>query len=397
MGKSPDALLAFTRGRIFTPEMEIVEGTLVTSGSEIRSIGKSSETEVPSGAEVVDCSGKILAPGFVDLHLHGGGGNDFSNQEGLVATARFHASCGTTSMVPTLGPDRIPGLKHQLSLLGQGYPKASEGPLPEILGLYLEGPFLSPGQGGAFDVDVLALPQEGLIDELAEASNRTLRMMALAPELPGGTELVREVRDKGIIPCLGHTNASYDQALLAISEGVRHTTHLFNAMSGFHHREPGAAMAALLHPDVSVEVIVDGHHLHPATVQMVYRIKGAERMILVSDAVPLSGSKGGSFRFGGQEVEIRDGAAVNQEGHLAGSLLTLAEAVRMAVEWAGIPLMQALRMATLNPACLVQVENRKGRLFEGGDADLVVLSESLEIEAVYIGGRHVRMSGSTVC
>jgi N-acetylglucosamine-6-phosphate deacetylase len=389
MGINPDTFRAFIRGRIFTPEIEIPDGTLVTRGSSILGLGKTGEITFPAGTELVDCTGKIIVPGFIDLHVHGGGGFDFSDERGLLGAARFHASRGTTCLVPTLCPGSIPRMKGQLNLLGNGYPSEQKSGLPEILGLHMEGPFLNPGNRGTFDPDRLIPPRSGLVKELHDASEGKLCMMSLAPELAGSMDVVREIRDLGMIPALGHSDATYDEAQNAFSAGVCHVTHLWNAMRGFHHREPGCSMAALFDPDVSVELIVDGHHLHDATIKMIHRLKGPERMILVSDASPLAGKMKGSFIFGGQQVMVQNGRAVNNEGNLAGSLVTMGDALRKAVKWAHIHFRFAIRMATLNPARLLGVSNRKGRLFEGGDADMVVLNNSLEVESVYIGGIEV--------
>ncbi|PIP36899.1 MAG: N-acetylglucosamine-6-phosphate deacetylase [Desulfobacterales bacterium CG23_combo_of_CG06-09_8_20_14_all_52_9] len=306
----------------------------------------------------------------------------------MAGAARFHASQGTTAMLPTLCPEDLSQLKNKLALLGRGYPQNNddETPLPEILGLHLEGPFLNAKRRGAFDAGSLLLPGPGLVRELFEASEGTLRLMTLAPELDGGMALIREARECGIIPCLGHSDATYEQAVTAFHSGIRHATHLFNAMREFHHREPGCVLAALLDPEVSVEVVADGHHLHEAAVQMAYRLKGEDLMILITDAIPLSGRQSGSCTLGGQKVEILGKKALNQEGNLAGSLLTMADALRMAVHWAKIPLRDAVRMVTLNPARLLGLSDIRGRLFAGGEADLVILNGSLQVDAVYIGG-----------
>lgn len=389
MEEDKNILRAFIHGKILTPESEIEDGSLLTRGPFILAVGRSTEVPVPEGACVVDCTDKIVVPGFIDLHVHGGGGFDFRDEEALAGAARYHASHGTTSLLPTLCPDTLPRLEKQLSLLGKRYPSTGKGPLPEILGLHLEGPFLNPRRRGVFDPGFFAAPQPGMVRSLFEASGGTLRLMTLAPEIPGGMEAVEEITEAGIIASLGHSDATYEQSLRAFSLGVRHTAHLWNAMRGFHHREPGCAMAALLHPGISVEVIVDGHHLHEMTLQLIRRLKGAERMVLVSDAVPLSGLDQGSVLLGGRRVTVREGRAVDEEGNLAGSLLTMGGALKKAVQWARIPLKYAVRMATLNPARLLGVSQHKGRFFTGGDADLVILSEFIEVEAVYIGGTRV--------
>ena len=391
MDKKTKTIRAFTHGRIITPEKEIPDGTLIVAGRGIQSLGRSSDIRVPDGAEVIECTGKILTPGFIDIHLHGGGGYDFSDAEGLAGAARFHASQGTTAMLPTLCPESLPKIRTNLALLGKGYPQNTddESPLPEIIGLHLEGPFLNPKRRGAFDAGSLLLPRSGLIREFFEASGGALRLMTLAPELDGGMALIREAKEFGIIPCLGHSDATYEQAAAAFHIGIRHATHLFNAMRGFHHRAPGCALSALLDPEISVEVVVDGHHLHEAAVEMVYRLKGRDKMILVTDAAPLSGLQSGSCMLAGQRVEIRGEKALNQEGNLAGSLLSMAEALRLSVQRARISLVDAARMATLNPAQLLGLSDIRGRLFAGGEADLVILNGSLKVDAVYIGGRQV--------
>ncbi len=381
------ALRVFRHGTICTAEREIIDGALVTRGPRIETVGKASDVAVPADAEVIDCRGMILIPGLVDLHLHGGGGFDFAAPGELDGAARFHGMHGTTSLVPTLGPDTVPVLTDKLAALAASCRGGHADPRPEILGLNLEGPFLNPTRGGAFEAAALVAPDASLIAPLCDAAEGTLRLMTLAPELPGAHACIVALLAQGIVPALGHSDARYEEAKAAFGAGVRHVTHLFNAMRGVHHREPGCAAAALLHRAVSVEVIADGHHLHDATLEMIYRLKGVEGMILVSDAVPLAGSPHGSFIMGGERVHVQAGKATNESGRLAGSLLTLAAALRRAVQRAAIPFAAAVRMATLNPARLLGVSQRKGVLRAGADADVVIMNTSLDLQAVYIGGR----------
>ncbi len=387
------ALRVFRHGRLYTPEREIADGILVIRGSRIERVGEASDNAVPPGADVSDCRGMHVIPGLVDVHLHGGGGFDVAAPGGVDGAARFHGARGTTAILPTLGPDTVPALGRKLAVLAAGFGESGPDPRPEILGLNLEGPFLNAKRGGAFQAVALASPDPALIDGLCDAAGGTLRLMTIAPELPGAQACIRALLARGVVPALGHSDASFEEADAAFTAGLRHVTHLFNAMRGIHHREPGCAVAALLHRDVTVEVIVDGQHLHDAMVEMVYRLKGAEAMILVSDAVPPAGARQGAFVLGGQRVRVEDGQAVNESGRLAGSLLTLADALRRVVQCGAIPFPEALRMATLNPARLLGVSERKGVLRAGADADLVILNASLELQAVYIGGRPV--SGPT--
>jgi N-acetylglucosamine-6-phosphate deacetylase len=384
-----DTILAFIHGRIYTPETELTDGTLLVQGGKILSLGNSSDLDIPASAEQVDCREKIVVPGFIDLHVHGGGGFDFNDAGELTGAARYHALHGTTSLLPTICPQEKDNLKETLSLLAQGYPRVKEGPFPKILGLHLEGPFLNPKCRGAFHSDDLILPGPGEIQEFQNLAAGTIRLMTFAPEIEGGADQIPDMIDAGIIPALGHSAATFEEAQAAFSAGVRHVTHLFNAMQRFHHREPGCAAAALLDPIVTVEVIADGHHLHDATLKMVHRLKGPERMVLVSDAVSLSGKEGGECRLGGEQITVREGCAVNEAGCLSGSLITLSDAVKHLVEKVKIPLPEALRMVTLTPARLLGISEMKGTFQSGSDADILVLSSSLAVEKVFIGGQEI--------
>ncbi|NOY53991.1 MAG: N-acetylglucosamine-6-phosphate deacetylase [Deltaproteobacteria bacterium] len=381
--------LVLTHGKILTPLDVIPDGALLVEKGKIAALGEAANLPVPPGATRIDCTGKIMVPGFVDLHVHGGGGFDFNDAGGWTGAARYHALHGTTSLLPTVRPLPLPELEETLACLASGYPGTGDGPLPYLPGFNLEGPYLNPQRAGALGKDGLAKPRPGAVRALQEAASGRIRLMTIAPEIQGGMKAVSEILDAGILPVLGHSGASFEEAQAAFDAGVRHVTHLFNAMTGFHHRNPGCAVAALLDPGVTVEVIADGRHLHEATLRMIHRLKGAGGMIGVSDAVPLSGKGEGSFRMGGEEVTIRQGAAVNASGNLAGSRITLADAFRHLVEKIGIPLAEALSMMTLAPARLLGLSEGKGELLPGGDADVVVLSGTLEVERVLIGGVEV--------
>ncbi len=392
-----DTMFALTHGRILTPSQEIPDGTVLVRKGRIAALGKASDLSVPSASVEIDCRGKIVVPGFIDLHVHGGGGFDFCDAEGWTGAARYHALHGTTSILPTICPVGRAQIEATLVRLAAGYPRSCEGPLPNLLGLNLEGPFLNPNQAGALGPDALALPGPGDVRFFQDATGGRIRLMTIAPEIDGGMMGVREMLDAGIVPALGHSEASFEEAQSAFSAGLRHVTHLFNAMRGFHHRSPGCAVAALVDPRITVEVIADGHHLHDGTLRMICRLKGAEGMVLVSDAVPLSGREEGPFHMGGQSVIVRQGSAVNEAGNLSGSLITLSDALRHLVRKAGVPLCEVLPMMTLTPARILGISDVKGRIEPGGNADLVVLSESLDVEKVWIGGVEVarRKEGNT--
>lgn len=381
------SLSAFTEVTLVTPEREIADGVLVVEGDVIRATGPRSEIEIPRGCREERLPGRIIVPGFIDLHLHGGGGKDFSERDHIEEAVRYHARRGTTAMLLTVEPAAAADLKERLALLGRCCRPSIAGLLPEVLGVHLEGPFLNRKCCGALDSRHLLDPDPALFGELVDASADTVRMMTLAPELPGGDELVKMAGDAGVVLALGHSDATFEEAREAFASGVTHVTHLFNAMRKVHHRDPGCALAALLDPQVTVELIVDGYHLHYGMIEMAHRLKGAAGIILVSDAVPLAGAGNGFFSMGGQRVQVREGRAVNERGDLAGSLLTMAEAVKRSVGTGQISLKDAVAMATLNPAQRLGLADRKGRLAAGTDADFVVLDDSLDVDRVYIGGK----------
>jgi len=381
--------LVLTHGRILTPSEVIADGILVIKDGRIAALAESTDAVLPPGSCEIDCRGKILVPGLIDLHVHGGGGFDFNDPAALTGAARYHALHGTTTLLPTICPRPLPELEEILARLSAGYPELGEGALPRLLGLNLEGPWINPEKAGALGKMGVAKPRSGVVRTLQEAAAGKIRLMTVAPELEGVMTVLPELLDAGILPVLGHSGASYEEAQAAFDAGIRHVTHLFNAMTAFHHRRPGCAAAALLDPRVTVEVIADGRHLHGGTLRMIDRLKGVAGMVPVSDAVPLSGKGDGSFRMGGETVRLRKGAAVNDSGRLAGSLITLADALVHLVEKIGLPLGEALSMMTLTPARILGLPRGKGELLPGGDADVIVLSEALEVERVLIGGVEV--------
>ena len=383
---------AFTEVTLVAPEREIADGVLVVEDDAIRAAGPRSEIEIPRGCREERLPGKIIVPGFIDLHLHGGGGKDFSQRDQIEEAVGYHARRGTTAMLLTVEPATAADLKERLALLGRCCGPSAAGLLPEVLGVHLEGPFLNRKQCGALDPRHLVDPDPVLFEALVDASAETVRMMTLAPELPGSGDLVRAAGDAGVVSALGHSDATFEEAQEAFASGVTHVTHLFNAMRGVHHRDPGCGVAAILDPRVTVELIVDGWHLHDGMIEMARRLKGAAGIILVSDAVPLAGAGKGSFSMGGQRVQVREGRAVNESGNLAGSLLNMAEAVKRSVATGQISLKEAVGMATLNPAQRLGLADRKGRLATGADADFLVLNDALDVERVYIGARLVNAS-----
>jgi N-acetylglucosamine-6-phosphate deacetylase len=321
----------------------------------------------------------IAAPGFVDLQVNGFGGVDFleADADGYRRAGDALLETGVTAYLATF----ITAPEEQLLAALRRVPELEKG--PTILGVHLEGPFLSPRRLGTHRDFARRDPDPALLERLLDAG--PVRLVTLAPELPGAAALIDLLQARGVVVSLGHTDASADQANDAFERGVRTVTHLFNAMRPFTHRDPGIAGAALAREDVFVQIILDGNHLAPDTVWLVWRA-AAGRMALVTDAMAAAGMGGndGSYNLGSQEVVVRDGVARGPNGELAGSVLTMIEAVQN-LHTLGIPLEDAVDAATAVPAAVLGATT-VGRLDVGSPADVVVLSDNLEIEGVFVAG-----------
>jgi N-acetylglucosamine-6-phosphate deacetylase len=258
-----------------------------------------------------------------------------------------------------------------------------------IGGIYFEGPFLSPERKGAQPEQWLVTPSIDRYRELYAKTKGRMRILALAPELPGAKEIIHQALSDNVIPALAHSNASYEEAMEAIDQGVRHFTHLYNGMRVFHHRDPGAVAAALLRQEVTVELIADGIHVHPAVLKTVIKLKGIENICLITDSISAAGMKDGSYFFSGQEIIVERGIARLATGDsLAGSTLTLDKAIRNLLEW-GVSLPHAIKMASSTPARVLGIQHSKGSITPGKDADLVIFDQDLKVRAVFVRGRLV--------
>ena len=329
--------------------------------------------------------GTLLAPGFVDLQVNGGGGvmfNDETSVEGLRTIAVAHARCGTTAILPTLISGTRPLLRKAIDAAHEAIARK----VPGIVGLHLEGPFIAPARRGIHPEAAMTLPTEDDLHMLCAPFPGAL-LVTLAPDRVGAEEIGRLVK-AGVIVFAGHTNATYEQVIAGIVAGISGFTHLFNAMSPMESRAPGAIGAALRRTSSKAGIIIDGHHVHPATVAVAYAAKGPDAMFLVSDAMATAGSDADGFVLNGERIRLIDGRLTNAAGTLAGAHLTMAEALRNAVEMVGIPIGEALRMATSGPADAASLRHH-GRIRPGAAADLVALDEALNVTAVWQGGRRV--------
>jgi N-acetylglucosamine-6-phosphate deacetylase len=367
--------------RVVTPGGVLAPGWVHVDGQRIAAVGDGR----PPGlrpAEHLDAG--TLVPGFVDLHVHGGGGHDAAQSpDGLRGAVDFHLRHGTTSTLISLIAAPLEDMARQLGWVADAV--ADRGLGGRVLGAHVEGPFLSAVRCGAQNPGHLLAPDRAAFERLVDAGRGTLRTATIAPELRGAVDLVRDAVAAGVVAALGHSDATHDQARAAIDAGASLATHLFNGMRPVHHREPGIA-GALLASGVPCEIINDGIHVHPALLRVV--ADASDRLVLVTDAMAAAGLPDGDYQLGGRAVRVEARAAVMVENaSLAGSTLTMDDALRRAVQDAGLPLEAAVRAASTNPARVLGLEGEIGSISPGQRADLVLLDEGLRITNVMASGR----------
>jgi N-acetylglucosamine-6-phosphate deacetylase len=369
--------MLISAGRVVTPARVLAPGWVLVEDDLVADV----QQGPPPRPADVDLPSYTVVPGYVDSHVHGGGGAAFDggDPEAAATVAWTHLGLGTTTMTASLVTDTLPALTRSVRELGA---LVEDGLLA---GLHLEGPWLSPRHAGAHQPGLLVDPKPRDVEALVEAAAGHLRMVTLAPELPDGLDAVRRLVTAGVVAAVGHTDATYDQVRAALDAGASVGTHLFNAMRGIHHREPGPVTALLEHPDAYVELIADGVHLHPAVVRLAAARK-PHLAVLVTDAMAAAGVGDGDYDLGPMQVEVRNGVArLAGEGAIAGSTLTMATAVRFAVRVAGLPLEDVVRAATASPAAMLRLE-RVGSLRPGYRADLLALDADLEVRRVMRAG-----------
>src|SRR5216684_5314126 len=380
-------------GKAITPKGEIVNAGILIRDGEIEMVGPRSGMELPSGATEVQATDSSAIPGFVDVHIHGAGGHDVmeANETALSTITGRLAAFGTTSLLATTitasADDTcrsVEGISRYISTQYQ-----TDQARAEILGIHFEGPFLSKERRGVHPTEFLQLPSAELLQRFLQAASGNARILTIAPELLGATPCIDAARSLGMVVSIGHTNATYEQARAAVAHGAHPATHVYNAMRPFTHRDPGVIGAVLTTPEVTAELIADGIHVDEIAMKVLLQAKGTQGVVLISDGISATGMADGKYMLGGMEVTVSGGVCRNAEGRLAGSTLTLDRALRNIVGL-GIPLADAVRMLTLNPATLLGIEFKKGALRTGADADIVLLSDGLEIERVWARGTVVQ-------
>lgn len=378
--------LIVTASRLFTPLESIASPYIAIEDGYVTSIGSQREAEVPQG-KVLAFKDQVLAPAYLDIHLHGSGGHDVmeADDAALMAIESMLASRGVAAYLPTTVTATEDRTLRALEHLGRAVRANGQPRRTTPIGIHLEGPFISHAKRGVHPPEHLAAPSPERLQGYWEASAGTLRMLTIAPEIPGALETIRCARQLGIHCSLGHSNATYEEASAGIAAGADHATHTFNAMRPLDHRDPGILGAVLEHRELMADIIADGIHVHPSLIDLFIRAKGLDRAILITDAISATGMPEGLYDLGGLEVEVRN-QRCEYNGRLAGSVLTLERAVRNVMDFARLDLQDALRLATFNPAALIGVSEQRGSLRPGSRADIVVLTPEGQLVQTILGG-----------
>jgi len=399
--------LVFKNAKIITPMRVIDNGVLIVDEGKIFDLGPGDEIKIPKNARIVDVDGKYLAPGFIDIHLHGGGGADTmdATQEAMEKISVAHAKGGATSIVPTTTSAPMDDIIRAVEVIELAKKRTLPG--AQVLGAHIEGPYFSMEQKGAQNPEYLKNPKSEEYLKLLDKYNCILRVSA-APELEGGLELGRELKKSGIVASIAHTNATYQDVLAAIEAGYTHVTHMYSGMSGLKrsnaYRISGVIESTLLLDELTTEVIADGHHLPPSLLKLIIKAKGINELSVITDAMSAAGLGPGKYSIGGVDAIVEANVAEEfeipeEEGNyvaklltrdfFAGSVATINRCVRNMVKLVSLSIQDAVKMATINPAKVVGVDDKKGSLAKGKDADMLIFDEDVNAIMTVVGGRIV--------
>jgi N-acetylglucosamine-6-phosphate deacetylase len=383
---------AFTARRFFTPTEELSELAVIVEDGKITEVFLRSQKELPANTTLIDFGDAILAPGFFDIHIHGGAGLDLMRAapSDLPRLGKFLTTHGVTGYFPTTVAAPLDATYAALERLADAIeaPGPSNGDRVEArpLGIHLEGPFLSHKRRGVHPPEYLVTPTIEVFEKMWQAARGHVRMMTIAPEVPGAIEVIAEAARRKVCVSIGHSDAELSIAKEGVRAGAHHATHTFNAMRPLDHRAPGIIGEVLSDDGVTADVVADGIHVSPEVVKVFLEAKGRERAVLITDAISATGMPDGHYQLGPIEVEVKDGKCTSN-GSLAGSVLTLDRAVRNVTKFSNWSLNDAVRAATLNPARAVGLSEQQGTLSAGANADFVVLTPAGEVLKTIVAGR----------
>jgi len=380
----------FTKCSIALPDRLLSDGAVVVNDQgKIEFIGKEEDLSDQDG-KVLNLGGRILSPGFIDIHVHGGNGVTFGDgdlAEGTAQYSKWVVSTGVTGYLMSIAQPTTDLLIETMEEYVDVYRNPHEG--AEALGFHLEGPFLNVEKKGAFNPKWLRSPDLDEMKAYVKAGEGWIRQMTLAPELPGAEEVAQLCMESNILVALGHTNTDYETAKKALKGSFRHVTHTFNAQKGFNHREPGVFGAVLDSEDITAELIADTVHVHPAAMRILMRCVGSDRVVAITDAMTGAGFEDGVYQLAGSDVTVKGGRATLENGTLAGSIATLDYCVANLINHVGLSLTEAVNTASLNPSRAIGVDDRLGSIEEGKDASLIVIDSSINVSLAMVKGKIV--------
>lgn len=363
---------------------KIEKGSILIENNIIKEINPSEVND----KTVIDCKGLFVSPGFIDIHIHGAGGHDTMDGtfEAINEISKTICKYGTTSFTPTTMTMSKEDILKSMMAIKKAKINGTDGAI--VLGAHLEGPFISPSAIGAQNPNYLISPSYENFKSMTGDAMDTVVSITMAPEVEGAKELASVLSSKGIRCSIGHTKATYEEAIDGIKCGFCHSTHLFNAMTGFTHREPGV-VGATFDTDITTETISDGIHISYPSLRVVYKQKGTDKTLLVTDAMCACGMPDGTYSLGGQPVTVKSGAARLNNGALAGSILTLNKSIKNIHDNTNYPLYEIVKMASYNGAKYCRVDDKKGQIKENFDADLTIFDENIDVKMTIIGGKIV--------